>query len=486
SGTGGVYQVDGLQRGTVHATYKVTLDGDCTDSSCGDAHGMILTGADFILFPMGVDPSLGSPCRVELILPPTWKLVTPDGPMEPILRSGNLAALAGIPLLAGDHLISRTPGGELLAVQATGWTIGADQVAGLLAAYLGEQQRLLGGRTGSAGTGLMGVIPAASSQTPVLVSLSPHLSLLKLKGEASRPVLAGSLAKSMASLFRKRLQSGLAGADSPATLWWRTGFAEYTNLLAAVRSRTTSEEKLMDRLLEAWLNISSRSPLAGSLSLAAAGSRAAKDPQARAYVKDGGFILCFLLDLRLRNSSGGTRTLGDLLSATSGKKVSNQLLQEEASRLARTNLAPLFAASITGPGAPPLPDQAAMVGLELVDAGTGEVFTGMILKEEAPVIERTLASGPARNMGFSANDRIIAVDGVAIRSTQQVESILSHHAPGDVVEVKVKSQDGQMFSASLTLWETVAPTLRRSARASLAGTTAWNNLIRGKAAIFLN
>ena len=76
--------------------------------------------------------------------------------------------------------------------------------------------------------------------------------------------------------------------------------------------------------------------------------------------------------------------------------------------------------------------------------------------------------------------------GNLVEHAAQVRATWAAHAPGDVIEVSVKSPDGQIFTAGLRLWETVEPALRHAERASIAATTAWSNLVRGEAAAFLN
>jgi hypothetical protein len=484
TGEPGIYRVDGLAAGTVEASYDLELTDDCGDGSCRSRDSVVLMGRDVLLFPMGVDPAFHTPCRIYLVMPTEWNLVTPGGTAENSVAKENLQALGETPLLAGVQVTTRTTGGEMLVVQSTGWQLDPEIVGGLVASLLREQETLLGSGTRRGGAHLLRILPQERSGDVVYTPLTPEVAVLELPGDAARAALARSLVEPLSARFGRRLESGLAGATSPATRWWRAGFTEYTTLLAAVRSKAVAETYFLDRLLQAWLNVSSRSDLVGQTTLALAGS--VEGDEAAAYVRDGGLLTCFLLDLRIRHATGHASGLGDLLAATRGREVTNDLLRREASRLARSDLTALFARCVDSTDPPPLPDEAAMAGLELVDAGTGEPFIGMVLAEDEPVISRVFETGPAAARGLRAGDRIVAVDGVPMDSAATVEMMLAARAPGDPVEISVSSDGGQIYTAVLDLWERVEPVLRRAERASLSALNAWQNLTHGEATSFAN
>jgi predicted metalloprotease with PDZ domain len=206
----------------------------------------------------------------------------------------------------------------------------------------------------------------------------------------------------------------------------------------------------------------------------------------REYVRDGGFLICFLLDVRLRSGSNGKITLGDLLAATRGVPVTNQLLRTEAARLAPIDVAPLFAQSVEGAVPPPLPAEAVRCGLEMADTGTGEPFSGMTLEDDEPIIARVQDPGPAISMGLRSGDRLLTIGGAPIRTAAQAAAALAAVPPGEAIEVSVTGGDGQIFTVMLTLWERVTPVLRRSGKASLAGAVTWDSMVRGDVSTFLN
>jgi hypothetical protein len=479
----GVFRVDGLAAGTVEASYRLDLGGDCRERSCRSRDSVLLRSGDILLHPMGVDPAFNTPSRIHLVLPTEWTLVTPKGPGENSVTASTLAELSSTPVLAGLQVINRTAGGEMLVIQSTGWRLDPEIVGGLVASLLREQETLLGGRADGGGR-MMRVLPQERGGQASFTPISDQVSLLELPANADRQALARSLVGPLTSLFSARLESGLAGATSPETLWWRYGFTEYTTLLAAVRVRAVSEASLLNRLLQAWLNVANESPLAGQTSLAAAGGQ--PGDAATAFARDGGLLACFVLDLRIRHATGHASGLGDLLSATRGREVTNELLGREATRLAGTDLSSLLRLAVESPAPPPFPEEVLLAGLELIDAGTGEPFIGLLLEPDEPVISHVFETGPAKARGLRPGDWIVSVDDVPVDGPATVEMMLAARKPGDPVEVSVRSENGEIYTAVLNLWERVSPVLRRSNRASLSAVNAWRNLTHGEATTFAN
>ena len=483
SGDQGIYKVDGLEAGTVNVSYQVELDSNCRDGSCRDEGGVVLIGRDILIHPMGVDPTFPTPCRIDMVMPNSWILVTPDGEVEGPLRARSLAEAGDWPLLAGDLVVAPNSNRDLLVVQTTGWQVPPEGVGVLVAGFMAEQNRLLGTWRDEASLRLTRIVPTSSS-TATFNETAFGLEMVYLPAEASRKELAAAIVKPLSRMFRDRLRRGLEGARSPETRWWREGFTEYTTLLAGVRARSLEEQVILDRLLAAWLNVAKRSPLARQTSPVAAGSLEGAD--AEAYVRDAGLLATFLLDLQIRQATGNSSGVGELLAATRGRIISNDMLRREASRLANTDLSDLFQSCVLGPGPAPLRRQAPLAGLEMTDVGTGQVFTGMSLASDEPVILRVFDSGPAKARGLKAGDRIVELDGQPVVSTTQVDHLFAAHLPGDAVEIKVETPDGQSYATVLDMWEKVSPILRRSRNASLAALNAWSNLVRGEATTFAN
>ena len=479
----GIYRVDGLMAGQVELSYTIPLDDDCEDIACRDDGGVLLMGRDILVHPLSVDPTFPHACRLDLLMPTSWTLVTMGGEMESPLRAASLSIAGAWPLLAGDLVVTPMGENELLVVQATGWQVPPAGVGALVAGYLSEQNRLLGNWHDDNRQRLVRIVPTRAREAS-FGQTAPGLDLVRLPGDADRPAMAAAMLRPLSNLFKQRLRQGLSGAGAAETHWWREGFAEYTTLLAATRAGSLEEQAFLDRLLSAWLNASERSPLARRVSPAQAGALA--DDDATRYVEDAGLLACFLLDIQIRHATGNNAGLGDLLAATRGRQVSNALLLREASRLAGTDLTNLFQAAVLGTGPAPLRAKAPLAGLEMTETGTGELFTGMTMAADEPVITRVFKSGPAKARGLKRGDRIVELNGHPVVTTAQVDQTLANHVPGDAMEIKVQSADGQSYETVLDLWERVSPTLRRSRKASLAAMNAWSNLVRGEATTFAN
>ncbi|MFQ5718177.1 MAG: PDZ domain-containing protein [Acidobacteriota bacterium] len=484
TGETGIYRVDGLAAGPVEATYTLTLATPCGRAACRDEGGVSVAGKDMILYPMGVDPDVESRVRVDFILPPTWSVVTSAGAAGSSLSVPTLSALSREHLLIGNQIAKKLPGGELLAVQKTGWQVGADDVAGLIGVAVAEQERLLGDRSATGGSILIRVTSASARRSASMVEVAPRVYQLHLDGRSERSAMAHQLVGPLATLFETRLSHAMAGAAAGSVGWWRVGFPRYTATLAAVRAGTLSQSDFIDRIFAAWRLVSAGSPLAGKVSLADAGSRSGDDAQE--FVAAGGFLTCYLLDVRLRAASDGRVGLGTLLADMVGHTVDNGFLQDEVARMTSRDVGNLLRVSVLDSSAPPLPEEASRAALELVKAGTGEPFVGFSLEDDEPVIRRVFASGPARSMGLRAGDRITAVDGTLVSSVADVQAGLAGRAPGDAVGISVRTDDGQIYSAVLKLWERTETILRRAESAPPAARQAWSALTHGDATTFAN
>ena len=80
----------------------------------------------------------------------------------------------------------------------------------------------------------------------------------------------------------------------------------------------------------------------------------------------------------------------------------------------------------------------------------------------------------------------VSVDDVPVDGPATVEMMLAARKPGDPVEISVRNENGEIYTAVLNLWERVSPVLRRSDRASLSAVNAWRNLTHGASTTFAN
>jgi S1-C subfamily serine protease len=69
---------------------------------------------------------------------------------------------------------------------------------------------------------------------------------------------------------------------------------------------------------------------------------------------------------------------------------------------------------------------------------------GMVLDQEesAIVVQRVTASGPAEKAGIKAGDRVVATDGIAVRSVYQAVLPTLYKQPGDTTTFRIQRADG--------------------------------------------
>ncbi len=72
-------------------------------------------------------------------------------------------------------------------------------------------------------------------------------------------------------------------------------------------------------------------------------------------------------------------------------------------------------------------------------------IVGMVLEgnEEAVLVQRITAGGPAEKAGMKVGDRVILADGVVIRSAYQAVLPTLHKQPGDSIRYRVQREDGE-------------------------------------------
>jgi hypothetical protein len=72
-------------------------------------------------------------------------------------------------------------------------------------------------------------------------------------------------------------------------------------------------------------------------------------------------------------------------------------------------------------------------------------IVGMVLEgnEEAVLVQRVTAGGPAEKAGVKVGDRVLAADGVLIRSAYQAVLPTLYKQPGDSIRYRVQRDDGE-------------------------------------------
>jgi len=100
----------------------------------------------------------------------------------------------------------------------------------------------------------------------------------------------------------------------------------------------------------------------------------------------------------------------------------------------------------------------AKIAGQLVSQGhvtqSGRAYIGVSLADSfggGAVISNAVPGGPGARAGLQVGDTITAIDGKSTTTSEAVRVALAAHAPGDVVQVSVTSQDGSQRTVPVTL-----------------------------------
>lgn len=219
-----------------------------------------------------------------------------------------------------------------------------------------------------------------------------------------------------------------------------------------------------------------------------------------------GALAALALDLRLRELSGGAKSLDDVMHALwerhgkTGQGVPEDGFEALVSAVAGVDLGEFFDLIVRGTADLPLERLLATVGIELrVRAPVSLDDPGGPPDPRATPMQTSLAArtrddsgrillthvydgGAAQRAGLSAEDELLAVDGIRV-TMQNLPEILNSHAPGDEVSctfyrrdelmaVRIRLQAPEKFIAWLTLDELSPPDVLERRAAWLAGTPA--------------
>lgn len=161
---------------------------------------------------------------------------------------------------------------------------------------------------------------------------------------------------------------------------------------------------------------------------------------------DKGEIVNMMLDITIIASSGGKRSLDDVMRYLytefykKGRNYSPSDLQTACERMAGASLEKFFADNVRGREEIDFDSILRNIGLRLERAGSDaeKAYLGADLAEaEGRLMVRSIPSGtPAHEQGLNYNDQILAVDGHRA-SLSFLESYLSRKAPGDIIKLTV-------------------------------------------------
>jgi predicted metalloprotease with PDZ domain len=253
-------------------------------------------------------------------------------------------------------------------------------------------------------------------------------------------------------------------------LWFAEGFTNYYGPLAILRARLSSIDEYLQGTsgaLNYVFNTPGRtygSPMEMSLRapfVDAATSIDPVNPNIFTSYYTYGQVLALALDLQLRGRPGG-KTLDDymrLMWRTHGVPEKPYTTADLERALATLTGDAAFAdrfftQSIEGSAIPDLAPLLAQAGLTLRPANPAKAWAGQVQFETADGALQ-LASYPASGTpiyaaGVSKGDRIVSLNGKAIKKEADWSEAIGRHAPGDVVDIAFE-QRGIERQAKLTL-----------------------------------
>jgi S1-C subfamily serine protease len=91
------------------------------------------------------------------------------------------------------------------------------------------------------------------------------------------------------------------------------------------------------------------------------------------------------------------------------------------------------------------------LGVEVASQGSSYSMWGGEQDSTGVTVEGTLSGSPAAQAGLSAGDVIDSVDGHAVSSSSDVQSVIEQYHPGDKVSVVWTDQSGQTHTSTVTL-----------------------------------
>jgi predicted metalloprotease with PDZ domain len=178
-----------------------------------------------------------------------------------------------------------------------------------------------------------------------------------------------------------------------------------------------------------------------------------------------GALVSLMLDARMRETTGGARTLDDLMRALykrfplSGPGYTSDDVLALLTELTGEDFEPFFARYVRGTEPLALEEALAWFGLETHrDAGEEKgdgprAYLGLDLKDDGGLAALTAVreDGPAHGAGVLPDDQIVAMDGLRLRAGD-LDARLKGRTPGESVELTLLRRD-QLRTVRLSLGE---------------------------------
>jgi predicted metalloprotease with PDZ domain len=241
-------------------------------------------------------------------------------------------------------------------------------------------------------------------------------------------------------------------------LWVSEGFTDYYGDLLVRRADLSADDEYLRELSNLVRGLQTTPGRAVQ-----SASQASYDAWIRQYRPDEnspnvsisyytkGAVVAFLLDARIRQATGGARSLDDLMrlafSRFSGARgFTTAEFRKAAGEVAGVDLGPWFAHAVDGTGELDYGEAFAWLGLrfkpESEDGRERKAWLGLTTRNDAGrlVVTQVRRGTPGYDAGFNVDDEIVAIDEFRVRGDQW-GGRLEKYRPGQQVSVLVARRD---------------------------------------------
>lgn len=254
-------------------------------------------------------------------------------------------------------------------------------------------------------------------------------------------------------------------------LWAFEGFTSYYDELALVRSGTIDAEAYLKELAKVITQV-----MRGSGRLKQSVAESSYDAWTKFYRQDEnaanaivsyytkGSLIALALDLQLRLRSGGEKSLDDVMRALwlqygqPGVGVPETGVFDVVARVGDDTLADWLRGAVDGTDDPDLGGWLEQFGVTLTCETATTPSLGVKLKAngDAATLATVHDGSPARAAGLSAEDTLLAVDGLKV-TRDSLDAMLARHSVGDTVVFHAFRRD-ELMRFAVTLGEGEATT----------------------------
>jgi predicted metalloprotease with PDZ domain/beta-lactamase regulating signal transducer with metallopeptidase domain len=392
--------------------------------------------------------------EVEFHLPQGWRVSTPWEPVPGrpnTFRVADRQELVESFLLAGTHAQFQARSGDAQVLLAVGRDLENDGegVRDAVQRVLGAGRELFGGTPPGRKLLIANLDPRASAGSLNGGVFGNSISLLtgRAFGRDGEVQWAPFVAHEVVHLWNG--SAGFRSRDND--YWFSEGFTEYYAFVLCARLDLVGRDKFLDRVRAACRGYLTH---AGSISLRDAGQQGR---QVRAMQYDGGFVAALVLDLRLRERTNGSHGLDDLMRemfvrhGSTRRPYSLADIAAIAADLAGDDLDRFFDRYVAGIERLPLESELAAAGLQLHTETDGKFLDrNYAIHEVLRIRSLTETDGGlvvrrSADAGYEDGDRLVEVDGQAVRTFRDLQRVLADSTPGKSVSLRVVRDAGEVI-----------------------------------------